>query len=409
MVLLNLSKLLLLLAAVGVTCYSVNWGWSAPIDFPQYYEVGRLYLSGDAASIYDPAKLSALEHQDFPKMPVRHQSFPHLPADPAAFWYPPYAIPVFAWLGLMPPIVAMWVWSGLNLVALAGALSLLSMALIVPAGVVVMLWSLVAISGPYAQALILGQPTFIILFGLSLAVYAFKTDKHWLLAALGLCLMVPKPTIALPLFAYLFGAGKYKPVFTAGAFGVVLLILSFTTMPHDIYPKYLELMGYAAKHTEVHALNGHLTLNGQLTRLLVEPPAIVGKLMYGLYAIVLLAITWLGRRFRQTPRWLEIGLMGALPLGLLVSPYCHPYDILTIIPGVLVYITAKSALKPFIRWERPLLLATFIYLFAFFFYSPIYFWKIPINLHFLWYLCLVAVLTGQMVKNRNNAAFTGAD
>lgn len=397
-----MANFLIIVVALAVTIDAAYLCWQAATDFSQYYLAAKLYTSGQTVTLYDPRQLSDLEHKYFPSMPVRHQNFPELPADPIPFWYPPYAIPVFAWLALFSPYAAMYVWTCLGLVALLFSFVVLHKAFGVSKKALTSLWCLIAVTGPYVQAIILGQPIFFILLAFCLSIYGFKSNRMWL-ATLGLCFMVPKPTLALPVVAFLLGAGRYKVVFGAVCFGVLLLVVSFLTTQPETYPKYLELMAYAAKRREIHGLWGHLTLNGQLTRLFPAFQSSFSILVYAAYGMALLYIGWLGWRFRRSRNWLEAGLIGGLPLVLLASPYCHPYDLLILLPAVCCYDAARF--MPLFRFEREVLLISFLVLFVFLIYTSIYFAKVPINVHFLWYAAFAGILTAHVIKNRDSSYF----
>jgi hypothetical protein len=56
-----------------------------------------------------------------------------------------------------------------------------------------------------------------------------------------------------------------------------------------------------------------------------------------------------GRRWGRGTHWLAIGLLVAMPLGLLTSLHCHDYDLVLMIPSLVAYLKSGStAMTP--RW-----------------------------------------------------------
>jgi hypothetical protein len=392
----------LLLCALAVTLYCL-WGARAcPFDFPQYYCASRLYLSGQSAAIYDEARLGALEHQLFPQMPVTHKYFKDLPADPSPMLYPPYSIPILAGLALLPQSAAMTCWGILGVVSLLGSLILLGKAFAVRMQSLVWIFSVVALTGPCAQAIVLGQPIFFFLLALSAAVYGMKTQRNWL-AVLGLSVLLIKPPLAVPILLYLLGARRYRILLGVAACGLALLVLSVISEGAQTYQSYLDLLRYAANHPETMGISGGLTVRSQIVR--IFPQATLAAIIVSapLYLVALGACYCAGRVFSRSQHWLEAGLMAALPIGLVTSLYLHPYDLLIALPSAFAFATARLDVR--IPYEREWLLAAFALLFVFFFYSPIYFSGWAINPHVVFFMLFAAITSAAAWRNRAQPFF----
>jgi Glycosyltransferase family 87 len=393
----NAIKGVLLLCALAVTLYCLSGARACPFDFPQYYCASRLYLSGQASVIYDEARLGALEHQLFPQMPITHKYFKDLPADPSPMWYPPYAMPFLCLLAILPQSIAMVGWSISGVASLLGSLILLGKAFEIRFNSLVWIFSVVALSGPCAQAIVLGQPIFFFLLGLSAAVYGIKKERTWLAVA-GLSLLLAKPPLVVPILLFLLGAKRYRILLGVAACGVGLLLLSVVTEGAHTYQSYLDLLKYASNHPETMGMTGGLTVRSQILRILPQATGESLILSVPLYISALASSYMAGRVFGSSQHWLEAGLMAALPISLVTAPYLHPYDLLITLPSAFAFATAKLDVR--LPYERELLLLAYAFLFVFFIYSPIYFSGWALNPHLVFFLIFAITTTCAVWRNR---------
>ena len=321
-IVLRVLAALMALLAIAVVCRE---SWRSTTDFPQYYAAGKLFLSGQAAKIYELNALYAIEYQYFPGM-----------LKPVMFCFPPFAIPIFLLASLPPPLVAQYGWTIASLLCYGAAFVILKRAFAVDAWKLYFLGAVLCLSGPFAQAIIMGQPTFFLLLGLCLATIGLKRDVP-VVAALGLLLMSPKTHLALPLVMYMLGAKKFKPILIAGAAGLVLLGATYLVGGSQLYTQYFTFIKYVNASPEAMNLPGCVTIRTQLFRYLPEFYAIISGIGIAVFAAGLVYLLYLGYRYRSHSRWLEIGTLVTMPLGFVTSVYVHPYDLLLFLPSIVVF------------------------------------------------------------------------
>jgi hypothetical protein len=411
-------RIILASVAVIIIGTALFFARECPLDFPQYYAAGKLFVLGRAPEIYQLDKIAAFEHASFPKMPVHHEAFPNFPADPIPFWYPPFAAPYFSWLALFSPAASVWAWEILSLISLGVSLWLLQKAFSLSK--TTMMWAaiVIALSGPCAHALVLGQPTFFLLLALSLAIWGLKgqengastspvSRRHAIAAVVGLAILSMKPNIALPIYMFLFGARRYRLLAQVVGAGVGLLAFSLLTEGVATYQSYFEALKYVAAGDRIVGLDGCVTIQAQLLRLLPEHKFIIGKLTYGLWALVLAVIFWIGNRFRQSDKWLETGLVAAIPLGLVTAPYLHPYDLMLWVPSFLAFCTMPFTVR--IPKDRLLLALSGAALFFALVYSSIYKAHPQLHVHVWALLAYAALFTGTVLRNSAQFCKSGTE
>jgi hypothetical protein len=199
-------------------------------DFLAFFGAGKLVLDGDAAGIYDRARLTAVERTVVPG-PVGANGY-------MPFINPPFAAAAFAPLAAHSPEVARAVWAGVSL------------ALLVAAAVVVVRRPsrdralgalLVASSFPVYHTLAEGQWS-ILLLAAGLAALAAGRRGRWGLVGLALVPFWLKPQLlVLPLVALAL-ARRWRALATVGIGGAALVAFSvpFTGFASDVrYAGYL--------------------------------------------------------------------------------------------------------------------------------------------------------------------------
>jgi hypothetical protein len=393
---LKVLRIALTALAVIITAAVMFFARECPLDFPQYYAAGKLFVGGRAPDIYKLDKLAVFEHEAFPKMPVHHEAFPEMPADPIPFWYPPFSVPYFAWLALFSPAASIWMWEILSLTALGASLWLMRKSFALSTNTIIWAAIAVALSGPCAHALVLGQLAFFLLLALSLAIYGLKTENP-AAAIIGLTILAMKPNIALPIYIFLLGARRYKLLLQVMAAGVVLVAFSLLTEGVQTYQAYLDVLKYVAGSNRILGLDSCATLQAQILRLIPAESAIVSKFSYALWALVLGGLFWLGNRFRQSPKWLEVGLVAGLPLGLVTAPYLHPYDLLLLVPSFLMFTTMTFQLR--LPKDRSVVWISLGALFFVLAYSPIYKAHLQFHVHVWALLAYSAIFIWTVLRN----------
>ncbi|HMC88562.1 MAG TPA: glycosyltransferase family 87 protein [Gemmataceae bacterium] len=189
------------------------------LDFSDFYFAARTGLTHGWGQMYNTAL----------SMPALYAA--------TGNWFPFQHTPVFAWLlaplSLLPYPIALTVWDGF----LIGCF-LLCWRLLAPgsAGRRLILLAAGLALYPVALGLALGQPTFVVLAGVSLSCWLLHRDRP-LLAAAALALIAVKPQASFLVPVALLFAGRvrvfaYWTLFTMALAGLSVLALGFQGL-HD--------------------------------------------------------------------------------------------------------------------------------------------------------------------------------
>lgn len=351
--------------AGGIVVLSALESWRSITDFPQYYAAAKMYMSGDGAQVYDEKAISWVEHTHFPKMKD----------EPVRFCFPPFSLPIFLPVGLLPAPVAHYAWTVLSVLAFCLSSFTLRKTFNIPLDRAFWFIVLLPIMGPFCQSIIMGQPSFFLLLGLAGATYALKRG-HPFWAALCMVALIPKPHLALPFCIFLLGARKFKTVFALAGIGLILLAITLVNPGADAYTNYAAFMKYANLHPEVMNLPGCVTVRTQLLRFFPQFYEAIGFISLGVFAGGLTFLAWLGNRFKNRQDWLEIASLVSMPVGFVTTLYVHPYDLLLFLPSIFVFGFVLKNRVP----TRPgmiLLCAFMAIIFLFPVYVPAYFTKWP--------------------------------
>ncbi len=200
-------------------------------DFLAFYAAGRLILEGNAAGLYDPAAVTAIQRTIIPE-PVGVNGY-------MPFINPPFAAVAFAPLAALSPETARALWAVLSLAILlvtaawiarplSGRDRLLGIALVVSAF-------------PAYHSLAESQWS-ILLLGAGIGALGAARQGRWTLVGLALVPFWLKPQlVVLPLLALVL-ARRWRAVAAAGIGGMALVVLSlpFTGIaPYEQYVPYL--------------------------------------------------------------------------------------------------------------------------------------------------------------------------
>jgi hypothetical protein len=292
-------------------------------DLPEYYAASKMAASSRGAGIYRLDQLGSEQQKLFPAMGERAVGF-YVPP-PALVWLLP--------LSVVPLSIVPAFWSTLLVAALIAAIAILSRLFQLNLVQSLAIWSVAAISGPLYESIRIGQPAPLLLLALCAAVAALRADRC-LLAALAMSFLFIKPQELLPFLVYLAGARRYRPL--AALLGIAGVFVAFSLLAVGVegYTNYFQLLFDSVGNTANMQPELTPTLRGQLLRLLPGSKwlATGGS---SLACLAVLAFIWLsGRRYARYRQWLEIGLVIAVPAGLVSALHCHDYDLLLLIPVV---------------------------------------------------------------------------
>lgn len=325
-------------------------------DLPEYYAAVDMIKNGSGSLIYVWEKLGHAEHALFPAMGDRI----------VGLFVPPPAVPLLMPLSWVPLNHAFLFWTLLLLAALQAALLVLKRGFALSPTQVLMVWSVLSISGPAYESLRLGQLAPLLLLAFSLGWVLLKQGAFGM-AAVPLSILILKPQELMPFAVFLLGVGKYRTLAVIAVIGGLLTAVAFGLIGMDGFHNYSDLMNYSM-NVDTKGMQPELspTLRGQLLRIWPGQLGVINMISTALFGLSLLAIFYLGFKYRDgnagkdagapvRPGWLAAGLIGAMPLGLVSSLHCHDYDLLLLLPTLLAFATTSAGnnLPP---WMKPIAL-----------------------------------------------------
>lgn len=302
--------------------------FTAVSDLPEYYAAARMIQRGRGADIYKLNRLGEEQERLFPGMNGRV----------VGLYVPPVAVPWLVPLAGVPEKAAAGFWMVLLLSATSGSLALLKQVFKLSGGQLLAVWAVVSVSGPLYEALRLGQLAPLLLLAFTLALLTL-CRKRPLLSALALAFMLVKPHELLPFLAYAAGARRYRLLVNFLVLACVLALLSLLAVGWEGWSNYFQLMANSVAQSANMQPELGPTVRGQLLRLV---PGRANEIFWLSAALALLSLGGnfaFGRLYCRYQHWLELGLVAAVPLGLVCSLHCHDYDLLLLIPS------AVAALK----------------------------------------------------------------
>ena len=294
-------------------------------DFPEYYSAAKLVLAGNGSQIYDLKVLSGAEQSFFPELNGRI----------VGFFVPPFAMAWIIPIGLMQLPAAIYVWKLLLVAALVVSVFLLSKAFSLTRIGVLYLVAVTALSGATYEALRIDQLATILLLGLSMYIFGAKRDRPWL-SAVGLALMFLKPQELLPLVVFLLGAGKWKLVLRFVVIAGVVAIVGCAAVGIDGMRNYSTLMASTVNDTRFLVSDLSPSLRGQLLRIFPDAAGMTAAVSSGFLVVSLAVIASVGRLLAKAEQWMEASLLVALPLGLASCLYFFSYDLVLVLPTIIV-------------------------------------------------------------------------
>ena len=206
------NRRLILLAACGVAVATI---WLATpglpplklpvVDFITYWSAARVYLAG--GNPYDPAQLAPLQ-----------QVFGPVMLEMTTFWYMPWTLPFLAPLGWLAYSAAFLLCFGMSLACVLVGLGLVANRYGGHARSSWLSLGLALAFAPLAIALVLGQITPLLLFGLAGFLYC-ETRRRDLLAGCALAAVSVKPQLLylfwVALLFWLIGTRRWRVVLGA--------------------------------------------------------------------------------------------------------------------------------------------------------------------------------------------------
>ena len=296
-------------------------------DFFQYYAVSSLMQNGHYSQIYDINTILKAEQTVVPNS--SHSYFPFLiPPNISWIFYP------LAWLKFIPTI---YIWSILLLALVVVSYSILCSHLKITG--MRKLWgaTLLATSGPFLESVRLGQLSPILLFALSLLYIGLK-QKNYFLTIVSESIFWLKPHLLLPILCFELSPSMIQVPLLTCLFSFIGLAISCTIAGINIVPSYISLFSSSEMQSSLLGLIYGPTLRGQLLKFSISydissKAAIVGYLF-------LLILAFLNRkRAKIGESQVNIIFTSLLPFSLCLSLHLHNYDLLLLLPGILLLST----------------------------------------------------------------------
>lgn len=354
----TLIALLAVLSPIAMFRLIVS-SWNARFvfsDVPEFFAAAKLVLNGQGAEVYRPEVIGDLQRQLFPQLGERI----------IPLFLPPIALPFLAPMGFIPNESIFVVWLAILAVALVASFFVLVKTFQVSKTNALWIFAGVWMTGPVLESLRIGQLSPLLLLVLVLALRALKANRA-LAAGLLFAVLLIKPQIIIAVLIFLVGVGRWKEISWLFWFATIMLTSSLLFFGVESYASYWELLNHqyrdAWMQPEVCA-----TVRGQLLRI----PGVVATIANTVSVVVML-VAWvgilaLGRAYRNSEKWLEVGLIGVIPLGLFVSPHLYNYDLILLLPVVVLLTRLKLTKFESLGWLS-LLVVSLVPLYILFYYG----------------------------------------
>lgn len=312
-------------AVQGFLIWAAHGAFGTVSDLPEYYAVSKLILSGHGADAYS-LKAQAETEQAY---------FPSLNGRVIGFFVPPFALAWIAPIGSVPVEIAPYVWKALLLLAIALSLWLISSLYQLDKKAVFWLVAVSGFSGCLYEALRLDQLAPFLLLAVCVCIWALKKDRP-IVAALCLTFLLLKPQEVLPFLVFLLGAKRYRILLTFVAIAAAVTVVGMIEIGGQGLLNYQQLMSNSVENSRFLQSDLAPTLRGQLYRLFPDLKTFStiasSIVMLGALGVIFYA----GRKFRLASGWVEAGLLVAFPLGLVSALYFFDYDLLILLPALVV-------------------------------------------------------------------------
>lgn len=292
-------------------------------DLPEYYVAAQLAVQGKGPLIYNAQEFYAWQDKFFPG--GGHGVLLFIPP-PGVIWLLP--------LALVSASAAPLAWTIFLELVLMAALILLMRFFRLNFIDSLILWCFTFFSGAAFDAVRIGQIAPLLLLAFTFLLIGL-TEGSAIAAGVAFSFFMCKPQQIVPFVLYILGNKKFLPVLIAGGITILFAIGSFFLLGTETYQNYLQLI---ADPNSIKIMQPELnpTIKGQLARMMgVNNLAVklAGEICFALSSVL---IFLLARKQNGKEGWLKIGLLGAVPLGLVTSIHCHHYDLLLLIPSIIV-------------------------------------------------------------------------
>jgi hypothetical protein len=330
--------------------------FSAVSDLSQFMAGAQLLAKGEGAQVYVISKLFATELLLFP-YPARGG---------VGLFVPPCGLPWLMPLALLPASIAPDVWKLFLIVCLALSIFVLRKAFQLNFTATCWLTAFICFSGSTYEALRIDQISTPMFLAYCCAIWALKAKRPYL-AAVALSVFLLKPQQIVPFLVLLIGARQYKTVLGFAGIAAALTAIAFALMGVEGFHNYSSLLSSCIEDNRYMVPIISCTLRGQLYRIFSTHHDVINTLSLVVCCASYIWYFAIARRLSQSKHWLDYGLVVIMPMGVALSPYCLSYDLLPLVPSLLILMTQfESTLPPLAILLGMLLTMTFIIPFSIF-------------------------------------------
>lgn len=294
-------------------------------DFAEYYAAAKLVLSGHGDKAYALTDFVTAEQLFFPELKGRI----------VGFFVPPFSMAWIVPIGLFPLPAALIIWKLKLIAALFASIFILSKTFVLDRTGVLWLVAACGLSGAVYEGLRIDQLATILLVAFSIALYGLKKDRP-VIAGFGLSLLMLKPQELLPFLIFLLAVKQYRTLLWFAAFSAIVAIVGFCELGISGLQNYSTLMASTVQDNRFLVSDLSPSLRGQLLRILPNDRALASIAGGAFLMLSLAAIFVTGRKFANSKYWLEAGLIFAVPLGMVSCLYFFDYDLVLLIPTLIV-------------------------------------------------------------------------
>lgn len=328
---------LILLVVVGILLSAPHLALK---DMPEFYAPGRLLLAGNPSAVYKPEIFQPLVRELFPE----HEA--------PILYIPPYGLPLLAPLGFLPAFLADPFWFAFLILCSFASVIVLKLLLNLEHKYVMRICGLLCLSGPEWEAIRHGQLAPLLLLSLCLGLYflgrggvnsiKWKSGGSDAAAALALTPLLTKPQLIIPVLVFLAGAGRFKVLAFLAGIGLLLNALALSVFGSNTFVAYFDLLHRVKENRVWQAPEVTPTVRGQLLRIFSDSDSTVMWVSFAALVCAMVLVYLIARKYRRSPFWYEYLALGALPVGLFTALHCHNYDLLLLLPTVVVYMFGAS-------------------------------------------------------------------
>ncbi len=214
------------------------------------------------------------------------------------------------------------------------------------------IFSYLCLCGFAYEPIRIGQLSTILLLGLVCLLLTLKNNQH-IKSGLLLNLFWLKPQLIIPLSFFLLGGRRYQTIIWAGIIACLIMLILWLVYPSfDVYVQYKNLINYCIENSQYMQPELNATFRGQMLRILPHSKTLIMQVSSIIWLICLLAFFIIGHMLRNKEEFVELGVMLIIPAGILTSLHCYNYDLIFLLPSLLLY---------FVKWSELDLLAKIIY------------------------------------------------